>query len=322
MILFDNIGNSCYLNSVLQLLLNQIPFSYFFKHVVTTNQTPRIVKIFEILIEVKTKAYGTQSVANPRIIKDELAKSGVIGEYIFGNRNQQDAHEAVVSILDIVHEATRNPQLFENAVNNYSRDMTDAAIQASFKAWKETSKTFGYSFITEYFTGQIRAQTICKNCNHQTIKYENFNNLMLQIPHSGASIIDCFRNYVTYEPMHDYKCDKCSERDTTKKKTTIWKFPPVMIIAFKRFIGNRRLNFQVELEELIEFKSNEIIYKYDMTTAVFHHGSSPHGGHYTALTRGDDKKWYTVDDETAYQTLFPKLSSNIYLASYYIKGVT
>lgn len=312
MILFNNIGNSCYLNSVLQLLLNQLPFLYYFANLKTDSKTSKLVLLIQHL--VKLQISNETKVINPFIFKRELAKSC---DYLFNNFHQQDAHEAVVTILDIIHETTKDDELFHKASKKYSKQMESESIKQSFKAWKETAKKFGYSFITDYFTGQIKAITICDHCNHRTTRYENFNNLTLQIPQNNVSVVDCIKNYIQVEKLPDYKCDHCNKRDTTRKRTTLWKFPTVLIICFKRFDGQKRLNFEIEMEEKIGFQFNNNYYNYNLTVAIDHIGHRANSGHYTALLKRNGN-WYIADDESVHKTIFPKFSKSVYIACYYI----
>ena len=72
----------------------------------------------------------------------------------------------------------------------------------------------------------------------------------------------------------------------------------------------------IELEPSLHFNSSGIDYVYKLISVVYHHGSTPHSGHYTAdILR--DSNWIKMDDDQAIPTMLRE-SSSAYILVYYI----
>jgi ubiquitin carboxyl-terminal hydrolase 8 len=309
MFLFSNKNgeNNCYLNSVLQSLLNIKPLIYFLQNYEVSKDN--IIRVFQNII-----ARDNNKVINSRNIKKILAKFDKTSETIFGNNDQQDAHEAIVKILDIIHVSS-----------NYSKiefreyEPVDSEIKKqSLVSWKKDVNLFGYSFITEYFTGQFRTTIACTSCNYKSTTFNIFNTMNLSI--IGHDISECITNFIKSEHL-DSVCEKCHS-DTRIKTTTIWKFPAILIINLQRFIYDKKGNYgklkkQVELNKTLHFSSSGNIYNYELQSVIYHHGSSPNSGHYTTDILKDNI-WYKIDDDDYKNTKLTKSSTAYVLVySYY-----
>ena len=94
MIKLINIGNTCYLNSALQCLLNSEIFVSNLEH----SENPEFNKLSDLLITL----YKNDN-KNPYELKKFL--SGY--NDLFRGSDQQDAHECILAIIDIVHNLAK-----------------------------------------------------------------------------------------------------------------------------------------------------------------------------------------------------------------------
>jgi ubiquitin carboxyl-terminal hydrolase 5/13 len=83
-----NIGNSCYLNSALQMLFNSEDFRNILKNKVF------IGTLFENII----KNYDNSNIFNPGEVKRIVANNNKI----FANCNQQDSYEFIIYLFDVL----------------------------------------------------------------------------------------------------------------------------------------------------------------------------------------------------------------------------
>lgn len=305
MILFSNTRNDCYLNAVLQALLNIKPLTDFFKN--EPDDKFNIIRVFRLISSENTTV-------NPRFLKLLMSRIDNSARLLFNNDEQQDAHEAISKILDIIHVISCYKKI---NFKDYGKIDTEMK-KMSLASWKRNADIFGYSFITKYFTGQFKTTILCKNpdCDYKNISFDNFNNISLAL--TGPDISDCFSDFIKPERMLDAKCEKCSHK-TLIKTTTIWKFPAVLIINLKRFeyTNNKisRIDKFIDLDDFLYFNSSSLEYTYELESVVCHHGKTPHAGHYTANILKNNV-WYKMDDDSKPEITTNKKSSSAYILIY------
>ena len=304
MLLFVNNRNDCYLNSVLQALFNTHSFICFFKF--KKEDENLIIQMFRVINEMNT-------LVNPRNIKHLLSKFDVGANDIFGNDNQQDAHEAINKILDIVHMSS---SYRETNFSDYGKIDSDIK-QQSFESWKRNGEVLGFSFISRFFGGQFKTLTSCTNCDYKSTTFDYFTTISLPI--AGEDVIDSLAEFIKPERLPDSICEKC-KRKTLVKTSTIWKFPLTLILNIKRFTyderGAHKVNQILKMDKTLKISSSKRLYTYTLASVVYHHGRTPNGGHYNADILKNDT-WYKVDDDTVYKLSdLPDASSNCYIMIY------
>jgi ubiquitin C-terminal hydrolase len=103
------------------------------------------------------------------------------------------------------------------------------------------------------------SEVICKKCGQVHIAFENFCALSLQFPRSSTRIthsndlLKCFDTYTEPEELDEkegFVCDRCTKPVSCVKKTTIWRFPRVLVLHLKRFMVStwRREKLDTEIE--------------------------------------------------------------------------
>jgi ubiquitin C-terminal hydrolase len=305
MLRFVNNRNDCYLNSILQALFNTHSFICFFKFKKIDENL--IIQMFRVVYEMDT-------LINPKNIKSLLSKFDRVSLDLFGNDDQQDAHEAITKILDIVHMSSSYQ---ESNYSDYGKIDSDIK-RKSFNAWKKNGEVFGFSFVTRFFSGQFKTLISCTNCDYKSTSFDTFNNINLPI--AGEDIIDCLAEFIKPEELSGAKCEKCG-RKSLIKTTTIWKFPLTLILNIKRFTFDssgitHKVNRMLKMDKHLKICSSKRIYNYSLASVVYHHGRFPTAGHYnTDLYKNGS--WYKVDDESAYKLDdLPEASSNCYILVY------
>jgi ubiquitin C-terminal hydrolase len=305
MLKFINNRNECYLNSVLQALFNTHSFICFFKF--RKENENLIIQMFRTIYEMNT-------LINPRNIKNLLAKYDAGASDLFSNGDQQDAHEAIVKILDIIHMSSAYK---ESNYSDYGKLDSEIKMK-SFDSWKRNGEILGFSFITRFFGGQFKTLTTCINCNDKNVSFDTFNNINLPI--AGEDIIDCLAEFIKPEVMYDTTCEKCGKNGKIRT-TTLWKFPLTLILNIKRFTFDksgitRKINKPLKMDKHLKICSSKRIYNYSLASVVYHHGSHPNAGHYNA-DLNKNGLWYKLDDDTAYKlTDLPESSTNCYILVY------
>jgi ubiquitin C-terminal hydrolase len=287
----QNWGNLCYLNSALQCLLSIRKFRDLVR------KSTQSVETVSSLRDLCDK-YEDPSIplANPTMVKQ------IFGKYdsFFRNNMQQDTHECLIRIIDIIHESIHE--------SNVKSARTVSSTDDSKVAWDRYIKLFGGSFITEIFAGQIKSTLVCQMCKKERNSYETINNISLPLsePQSNnvVDIVDCFRIFFAHEQLEDMlTCDYCKRKTSTVKYMKLWIYPKVLVLHLKRYSGSAINNAMVETSENLVFRGGEAAkeVRYKLKCIVNHFGANPNSGHYTCISSFENE-WVNIDDSNIYRT--------------------
>lgn len=307
-IAIQNIGNSCYLNSAIQCILSS---DLFCTNILNFPFDKKNVDILRILKEfIIIKKSDSKILINPNILKFIMSNYSSF----FKGYNQQDCHECIITILDIIHEQTKNIN-FTLDKSLFCSKIVDK--RESEKYWAKHNNIFGKSFVSDIFNLQIRSSLICQCCGNSRSNYETANNISLSLPNSEKiDIIDCFNNYFKSEILdgsNAVMCDKCKKNTKTVKSLDICRFPKIMIIHMKRYTQNTdstysRNNCLVDYFSSLKFVCKDAGIEYELKSVVNHFGNNPQGGHYTICTKMN-KEWVHIDDSSVYKIEESKICS-------------
>ena len=181
-----NLGNTCYLNSVIQCLSNTIDltkyflFDYYQQEMNMGNKlgsfgllaTSYSQLINELWIE------KTCDPINPKEFLNKVKKE----MKLLSNHQQQDAHEFLSLFLDLLHEDI-------NRINNrkymeLKERLPNENDEKASKRWWNIYKSRDNSIITDLFYGQFKSEIKCVVCNKSSITYDPFMILELPLPSS------------------------------------------------------------------------------------------------------------------------------------------
>jgi ubiquitin C-terminal hydrolase len=103
----------------------------------------------------------------------------------FNNSNQQDSHELLMYLLDMIHEDTNQApiQLGSSKYNDECLPKMDneSDISASKRFWNYY-KERNNSIIVDLFTGQLKNTIYCMACSNESVTFDPFMTLPLAIP--------------------------------------------------------------------------------------------------------------------------------------------
>ncbi|XP_052750897.1 ubiquitin carboxyl-terminal hydrolase 8 isoform X2 [Galleria mellonella] len=286
-----NLGNTCYMNSIVQCLNNtNMLVTYFCSgeylgHVNRSHSTRGAIAE-ELAAVVRALWSGQYRFIAIKDLKNVVAKH----QRTFRGCEQQDSHEFLTILMDWLHLDLQ----FTISVPSNKDD-----LPASEKAWYEYTKS-KESMILQLFYGQIKSTVMCTVCGKQSVTYESFSNLSLEMPANSnrCSLSDCLKLYLNGETIPGWNCPSCKEKRDALKKLDISRLPPILVIHFKRFYVDPQeymcntyrkkqtfIDFPLEDLDMSEFSlncSNKNMYD---LYAVSNHYGSMEGGHYTAACR-------------------------------------
>lgn len=234
-----NLGNTCYMNAVLQCMCHCPGFSEEFtdlhKVIRQVNSKSRLrgnlVQACSVLIK-RMRGTADFQVTTPSDIK---ALTGRLSPN-FSGYTQQDAQEFLRLLLDgLNHELNRvTAKPVYKELPGFG-DYTKVADE-----WFSYCERRDSSIVTDYFRGQLLTTIVCPRCKAESIACDTFLDLSLPIPssRSGVTLEECFSAFTAVSTAEGYKCEKCKKVSNSKMQMTLWRLPKILVIHLKRFANN------------------------------------------------------------------------------------
>jgi ubiquitin C-terminal hydrolase len=253
---FVNIGNTCYLNSGLQMLMQNIDLCNLILNYKKYNND--IKQIGEFIEEYHTDKLGTLT---PLSIKTIVEKKN----NIFSGYNQQDAGEFIIFLLDFIDEEIKKHQSIKTGIKPLFNIKSNIRIK-------------------------------CKklSCLNITNTLDENNYLLLDIGDECKTLDDCYKLSKSADKLcgdNMYNCSKCKTKTIASKRVQVIEWGPNLIISLKRFKQNglRLQKNTKQIEIPLIWRTN-----YKLYGAVIH-GGTLNGGHYTYVGNYNNK-WYHFND--------------------------
>nr|XP_019610923.1 PREDICTED: ubiquitin carboxyl-terminal hydrolase 3 isoform X1 [Rhinolophus sinicus] len=327
-----NLGNTCFMNAILQSLSNIEQFCCYFKELPavelrngktagrrtyhTRSQGDNNVSLVEEFRKTLCALWqGSQTAFSPESLFYVVWK--IMPN--FRGYQQQDAHEFMRYLLDHLHLE------LQGGFNGVSRSailQENSTLSASNKCCINGASTV----VTAIFGGILQNEVNCLICGTESRKFDPFLDLSLDIPsqfrnkrsknqENGpvCSLRDCLRSFTDLEELDEtelYMCHKCKKKQKSTKKFWIQKLPKVLCLHLKRFHWTAYLRNKVDT--YVEFPLRGLDMKcyllepensgpehclYDLAAVVVHHGSGVGSGHYTAYATHEGR-WFHFNDST------------------------
>lgn len=194
-----NLGNTCYINSILQsisntpLLKNFLLNDTYIDHVVLSNSAGskgkvsiEFGRVIKDLWTSRARAVGYSKFY--KTFTDKFAQ--------FKGHEQHDCHEFLGSLLEVLHDdlvrSTETSQPLSSKV--IEQPTREQEIQAANEQWSEIQGKQA-SVISNLFGGQTSTKIVCKSCDYTKVLFDIFLNLSLPIPVSTDMLVE-----VTFVP--------------------------------------------------------------------------------------------------------------------------
>lgn len=326
-----NLGNKCFLNSIIQCLSNSLKLTDYFLSQKYVNDDPEQLNkrkeekfVLITYVQLLVNIWETNQVLKPKSFVENL--SNFIKKY--NTLQQQDSHECLLFVLDLLHKSLSYE--IEVDINGDVQNETDALMKRSLESWKSFYEK-NYSFIVETFNGLLYNTVMCNSCKNNEDVFEPYNHLSIDLPDTTTDLTPCLKTFFqSNESITSWKCSKCNDTGCTKN-CKFWSIPNYLIIHLKRFNTNgmkkrTQIEFPIEDLNLTEFIStdkkdpNNYIYS---LYAVNYHSGDTHGGHYWSCCRNLDDSWYLFNDAhvTKVMNLKDLVTKDAYILFYYRKFI-
>jgi len=311
---FKNFGSTCWINSNLQCILHQTKFQNMLKNIIEKTENNLVEKnkminkkknnIIEAIIHI---FYGSGLYSSNSEITQPNNQRLILGIQVILNdifklkpsflkNNQQDAHESILFLLDLIHQ-----NIYEDL--KQEENILDLPSKEWFKY-----HNYQTSEIYDMFYGQNKQIITNLTSGEINTRYEPYLTLYLSLPNIPEDFLnDGNKDKIFYFKVEDsikiwqekHKMDPNLE---IYVENQFYKLPDILLISF---LSNSLLQhpYQFIPSEIISIKSAEInqnngenIYiQYELTSLLFHLGNQ-HGGHYLCACK-EKQKWISFNDE-------------------------
>uniref|UniRef100_A0A8D2D994 Ubiquitin carboxyl-terminal hydrolase n=1 Tax=Sciurus vulgaris TaxID=55149 RepID=A0A8D2D994_SCIVU len=323
-----NLGNTCFMNSILQCLSNTRELRDYCLQRLYMRDLSHTSNAHTTLMEEFAKLIQTIWTSSPNDVVSPSEFKTQIQRYAprFVGYNQQDAQEFLRFLLDGLHnEVNRVTVRPKSNPENLDHLPDDEKGRQMWRKYLERED----SRIGDLFVGQLKSSLTCTDCGYCSTVFDPFWDLSLPIAKRGypeVTLMDCMRLFTKEDVLDgDEKptCCRCRARKRCIKKFSIQRFPKILVLHLKRFSESRIrtsklttfVNFPLRDLDLREFASENTNHAVYNLYAVSNHSGTTMGGHYTAYCRSPvTGEWHTFNDSS----VTPMSSSQVRTSDAYL----
>ncbi len=308
----QNLGNTCFMNSCLQILSHTDSLQNEVKKI-TKIKNNENKKLFLEWIKLNNSLWNSSGHINPVRFHKEFQNTAKRKKNLdFIGYSQNDVAEFIVFILDIFHESCKL-DVEINIKGDIKNKLDETAVNC-YKQFINNHKN-DYSLFTKLFYHM----SVTNNISLKTGKlisqiFES--NFILDIPipqKKTCNLYDCLDFFFREEKLLNENGiidEETNEKHDIVQDRKIWDPPQILIIALKRFSytgskNNKFVSFPIEKLNLNKYvcgyNNNNI---YDLY-GICNHSGVTNGGHYTSFVKTKDS-WVLFND-----TMVTKIKNNI-----------
>ncbi len=313
----ENLGNTCFMNTCLQLLIHCPPFIDKL-----IEESPQYNLSGEFYKLCKNQTYSNKA-SYPKEIKNQFAKNH--RDY-YGN-SQHDTQEFCRLFLEDISKELNivkiKPSYQELDDKGKSKIQINKEYDLLFKKREN-------SIIVNTFYGQLINIFKC-SCGFESYSFEKVLDLPLLFNEreKKQNLNDLLDKYFENDFIEwSSKCEKCHKIKEHEKQVKIAYPPEILILSLQRInerTGRKNSSIvdyqeEIDLDKYIDLDCAEDYFKninqkysskYKLISTGNHSGSMEYG-HYTANVNILGK-WYEFNDERCYSCNFRNSSSNVYV---------
>ncbi len=306
-----NLGNTCFLNSSIQVLNH----TYELIDLLHREKTRGLLNT-EIddhyITEEFNRLYLTMNATPITFSPDRFVScvqqiSQRKGRELFTGWAQNDMPEFLLFMIECLHNSISRPVTLKisGKSENHKDELALKCLGMLRKSYEKE-----YSEVMHLFYGIYVSQIKSVGTNKVLgISPECYFMIDLPIPQvSNPTLSQCFDLYTQVEVLdgdNAYFNEKTGKKEAVTKNITFWSFPQILVITLKRFQVSHYIkkmedfiDFPLENLDLSKYCSgyNPHNYVYDLYGVCNHFGNTM-GGHYTSFVKTADNTWIHCNDQ-------------------------
>jgi len=322
---YVNLGNTCFMNAVLQILTHTAPLAEYCLD--NTNGLKSTTRKYlpqhhrpgsSSSNHSASHSSGREGSSSPHSFCPVETLHGHVGAATEGSGHRIKP-STFARNLKAIHRSFRLGRQEDS--HEFLRCLLDKLHEASFKHLKpKPSQTVqDSSWVSRIFGGRLRSQVKCLECGYESNKYDPCMDISLEIPRSG-DLRRALSHFIKGEVLdgdNKYNCPNEKKASRAIKSLCIEQLPYVLTIHLKRFeFGGfgAKIGRHVEFPETLDMASFTVAsggggggdkhqskgagrrYLYHLYGVLVHAGHSLNSGHYYSYVKAANGSWYCCDD--------------------------
>lgn len=308
-----NIGNTCYLNSCMQILSHTYELNDLLDNINYNNLNDNEDKILISEWNDLRKLMWKQNccISPGRFVNIVRSLSKKKNKELFCGYLQNDIQEFILFVIDTFHNSIkRNVKM--NIVGTIQNENDKMAFEC-FKIYSQEYSNNYSEFIKLFFGIQVSMLKSIETNKILSIKPEPFLVLNLPLPNinkekSVISIYDCLDEYSKVEILENDNAwynENTNKKENVNKNLIFWSLPEILIIDLKRWNiyngcvkNNIYVDIPIENLDMNKYSYNNINFELYNLYGICNHIGNINGGHYTSYIKNANNKWYSFDDNS------------------------
>ena len=188
----DNLGNTCFMASILQCLSNSAPLTqYFLTGLFSKELNRRSISKGQLAEQYSELLQGLWTGGSFTSVRPSRLKQviGMIASRFLGYE-QQDAQEFLRFFLDGLHEDLN--RVIIKPPYQELKDIDGESLSDQARRWWSYYAARNDSIAKDLFCGQLRSTVVCKKCGKKSTAFDPFWDLSLPIPKSSTMSVKRF----------------------------------------------------------------------------------------------------------------------------------
>ena len=313
-----NLGNTCYINACIQILIHCPLFiSKLLTKINSCNKnTPFTNNFLYICSQIKHAKEAINISSFKNLIANKYS--------IFQGYRQNDSQEFCRKLLENINfelNEVRNIAPYKDLSNSFSKP-----------------KIFRYLLFMEYLNGKEKSiitdlfyftilPTLKCECNCENYPFQQLLDIPLLIPENAliTNIYNLLNNFFKNETVEKY-CEKCKKQTKNSKQTKIARPPEILNLCIQRFQGEQQKNeCYIEFPDILdlaEFIDNDLEYHGETMYYLFgiiNHEGTMEFGHYYSYIKINNNDWYEFNDEEVKKLNAIDYNSSSVYSLFYLK---
>ena len=278
----SNIGNTCFMNSALQILVHCDDLTKF----MIANRNKFNTKLPNAYINFLCDYYKQSGSINPSSVK-KLMGNKYESFYGFG---QQDSHEFLINFLDYLEESIK--------------------------------KEYKTDIISKLFDCKMTTSIKSHESEEKSSRVDPVRFLCVSIPNKdNISLEECLLNFSSIENIKEWETPK-KNKELAEKTTSLTKYPRNLIFQIKRYKFKENKGIKNNTKIIVKDKWKSSIFDNTITfnlKGFIIQSGNLRGGHYVSYIKSHNV-WFCCNDSHIHRIDERKIldiASDAYLLYYY-----